>query len=117
MKNFNVAVKEWTNTLGKTEVVFLHKILPGPADKSYGIHVAHLAGLPDACIQRSKEILAELEARNYIEIKTDGDFEEPMLPMFSSHPVLEEIKRIDVDNLTPINALNAITEWKKRLNG
>ena len=56
MKNFNVAVREW-----QEEVIFLHKIIPGAADKSYGIHVARLAGVPREVVERSKEILAQLE--------------------------------------------------------
>ena len=117
IRNFNVSAKEWTNSEGKTEVVFLHKIVQGPADKSYGIHVAQLAGLPDACIERSKEILRELESKNYIEVKQPEKDVTPMLPIFSSHPVMDEIKMADPDNLTPIKALSLIAEWKKRLNG
>jgi len=117
IRNFNVSAKEWTNSSGKTEVVFLHKIVPGPADKSYGIHVAQLAGLPDSCIERSKEILRELESKNYIEVKNTKRDVTPMLPIFSSHPVIDEIKMADPDNLTPIKALSLVAEWKKRLNG
>lgn len=116
IRNFNVAVKEWTDSSGKTKVVFLHKIVPGPADKSYGIHVAQLAGLPDSCIERAKEILRELESKNYIEVKNTAKDVTPMLPIFSSHPVIDEIKISDPDNLTPIKALSLIAEWKKRLN-
>ena len=117
IKNFNISAKEWTNSSGKTEVVFLHKIVSGPADKSYGIHVAQLAGLPDSCIKRSREILNDLESKNYIEVKDKEKDVTPMLPIFSSHPVIDEIKMADPDNLTPIKALSLVAEWKKRLNG
>jgi DNA mismatch repair protein MutS len=112
IKNFNISVKEWTNSKGKTEVVFLHKIVPGPADKSYGIHVAELAGLPQECIKRAKEILKELETKN---IKTNNLQEQQLLPIFSEHPVLDEIKNIDTENITPIQALNILNELKKKV--
>ena len=115
IKNFNISVKEWTNSAGKTEVVFLHKISPGPADKSYGIHVAQLAGLPDASIKRAKEILHILETKGNIEVESGEENITPMLPIFSEHPVLDEIKLCEPDNLSPLLALNTIIEWKKRL--
>ncbi len=114
IKNFNVAVKEWTNTAGRTEVVFLHKITAGPADKSYGIHVAQLAGLPESCVARAREILRELESRNRIEAAPAGDSLPPLLPMFSAHPLLDEIKLCDPDRMTPLEALRTVAEWKKR---
>ncbi len=115
IKNFNVSVKEWTNSAGKTEVVFLHKISAGPADKSYGIHVAQLAGLPDASIKRAKEILHVLETKGNIEVEGGEANMAPMLPIFSEHPVLDEIKLCEPDNLSPLQALNTIIGWKKRL--
>jgi DNA mismatch repair protein MutS len=115
IKNFNIAVKEWTNALGKTEVVFLHKINPGPADKSYGIHVAQLAGLPDAAIQRAREILNTLETKGNIQVDSAEANQTPLLPIFSSHPVLDEVRMCDTDNMTPLQALAAITDWKKRV--
>ena len=115
VKNFNVSVKEWTGSSGKTEVVFLHKIVPGPADKSYGIHVAQLAGLPDSAIKRSKEILRALETKGNISVADSRDTVEPLLPIFSEHPVLDEIKLCEPDKLSPLQALQTIMEWKKRL--
>jgi len=113
IKNFNIAVKEWTNSKGKTEVVFLHKIMSGAADKSYGIHVAQLAGLPQSCIERAKEILYDLENKT---IKTQTKTQEPELfPLFSGHPVLDELKMIDTENITPIQALNILNELKKKI--
>jgi len=116
IKNFNIAVKEWTSTAGKTEVVFLHKITPGPADKSYGIHVAQLAGLPDSAIQRAREILRVLETKGNIQAGAAEDNAAPMLPIFSSHPVLDEIKMCDPKNMTPMQALQTVEDWKKRLD-
>ncbi len=115
IKNCNIAVKEWTNALGKTEVVFLHKIGQGPADKSYGIHVAQLAGLPESAIQRAREILHILETKGNIQVASNFEEQTPLLPIFSSHPVIDEVKMCDTDNLTPMQALAAISDWKKRL--
>ncbi len=115
IKNCNIAVKEWTNALGKTEVVFLHKIANGPADKSYGIHVAQLAGLPESALARAREILHVLETKGDIQVDSKDENQTPLLPIFSSHPVLDEVKMCDTDNLTPLQALSAINEWKKRL--
>ncbi|HAH32757.1 MAG TPA: DNA mismatch repair protein MutS [Elusimicrobia bacterium] len=116
IKNFNIAVKEWTNAAGKTAVVFLHKISHGPADKSYGIHVAQLAGLPDAAIQRAREILRVLETKGNIQAGSAEDNAAPLLPIFSNHPVLDEIKMCDPKNMTPMQALQAVEDWKKRLD-
>ncbi len=115
IKNCNIAVKEWTNALGKTEVVFLHKISSGPADKSYGIHVAQLAGLPESAIARAREILHTLETKGNIKVDSNFEDQTPLLPIFSSHPVLDEVKMCDTDNMTPLQALAAIGDWKKRL--
>ncbi len=115
IKNCNIAVKEWTNALGRTEVVFLHKISGGPADKSYGIHVAQLAGLPESAIARAREILLTLETKGNIKVESKDENQTPLLPIFSGHPVLDELKMCDADNMTPMQALAAITDWKKRL--
>jgi len=115
IKNFNVSVNEWTNSLGRTEVVFLHRISAGPADKSYGIHVAQLAGLPDASIKRAKEILRVLETKGNIEVKGGEEELAPLLPIFSEHPVLDELKLCEPDKMSPLQALHTIIEWKKRL--
>lgn len=115
IQNCNVAVREWTDSKGKTEVVFLHKINSGPADKSYGIHVARLAGLPDSAIKRAGEILNILQSKGKIEIDSAQSDTVQMLPMFSSNPVLDEIKMTDTNNITPMQALNLISEWKKNL--
>lgn len=115
IKNCNIAVKEWTNAQGRTEVVFLHRISSGPADKSYGIHVAQLAGLPESAISRAREILHTLETKGNIQVDSSDENQTPLLPIFSGHPVLDELKMCDPDNMTPIQALAAVTEWKKRV--
>jgi len=112
IKNFNVDVREFANSSGKTEIVFLHKIAPGPADKSYGIHVAELAGLPPSCIMRARKMLEELESK--AGVVSSGP---PQLPMFEAeNPVLGEIRSCEPEKLTPLEALHVIAEWKKRLS-
>jgi DNA mismatch repair protein MutS len=117
IKNCNVAVREWMD-----EVVFLHKILPGGTDKSYGIHVAKLAGIPKPILERSKEILAELEttfqkeaagshlAKNKTK-KPDAD----TLFVQKHKSVLDKLASVDVNNLTPIEAINLLNLIKKQI--
>ncbi len=106
VRNYNVAVTEADGT-----VVFLHKIIPGGADRSYGIHVGQLAGLPPAVLQRAQEILAELEASSGTAAPSA---KRPSLVAASTSPLLEELKKLDVEGLSPIEALNKLFEWKKK---
>jgi len=119
IRNCNVAVREWMD-----EVVFLHRILPGGTDKSYGIHVAKLAGLPKPILARSKEILEELEsvfakeakAERLAKHKTkepDGD----ALFIQKHKSVLDKLATIDVNNLTPIEAINLLSQIKREIAG
>ena len=110
VKNANVVVKEWVNGQGKTEVVFLHKIADGPADRSYGIHVAELAGLPPAVIARAKAILEELERGP----RRDPE-PEPLLPIFQDHPVLDELRLSVPEKMTPLEALQKVADWKRKV--
>ncbi|MDD4004149.1 MAG: DNA mismatch repair protein MutS [Elusimicrobiaceae bacterium] len=111
--NHNVAVREWQNAAGRDEVIFLHKIEKGPADKSYGIHVAGLAGLPASCILRAGRILETLETRS--ELVTEKQKAAPRLPLFASHPVLDELRLVVPEKLSPFEALGLIHQWKKQL--
>jgi DNA mismatch repair protein MutS len=117
VKNCNVAVREWMD-----EVVFLHKILPGGTDKSYGIHVAKLAGVPKPVLDRSKEILEELEATFQKEAtgehlarhktkEPDGD----SLFLQKHKSVLDKLASTDVNNLTPIEAINLLSQIKNEI--
>jgi DNA mismatch repair protein MutS len=109
VRNHNVAVTE-----ADGQVVFLHKIIPGGADKSYGIHVAQLAGLPKPVILRANEIMAELEKTSGRTVKIDG-FEPQQIALFpETNPLLEEIGRLDMNNLSPIEALNKLYEWQTK---
>jgi DNA mismatch repair protein MutS len=118
--NLNVAVREW-----QEEVIFLHKIVEGAADKSYGIHVARLAGVPREVIERAKEILAQLEEEhldNAGRAKIARSTKEPrkthlQLTLFgpADHPLLDELRQLNVNNLTPIQALQWIGQWQETL--
>jgi len=114
VRNFNVAVTE-----DKGDVVFLHRIQPGGVDRSYGIHVAKLAGLPKAVIHRANRILLELETTKAAHIPgKDGRVEEiPQLSFFNKPPrVVDEIKKLDPDSMTPREALDRLYELKRLAN-
>jgi len=122
VKNLNVAVKEWQES-----VVFLHKIVEGAADKSYGIHVARLAGVPREVNERAKQVLAQLEQEH---LDTDGRPKiarrakvrpraDIQLTLFgpAEHPLLDEIRQLDVDRLAPLEALVRLQQWQSQLAG
>ncbi len=118
--NCNVEAKEWTNGAGKTEVVFLHKISDGPADRSYGIHVAALAGLPAPVLARAQEILANLENESASGRMTSSRVpaavpNSPELPLFEENSVLQTLRLLNPDSMTPLEALSALCELKKKL--
>ena len=111
VKNFNVAVIE---EAGK--VIFLHKIVPGGVDKSYGIHVAQLAGLPKSVLHRAREVLDELESDSR-EAKPTKKRKEPaqQITLFEGKSAVdEEIEKLDMDGMTPLEALNKLYELKKK---
>lgn len=113
IRNFTVAVKE-----RGTEVIFLRRIIPGGADKSYGIHVAQLAGLPRKLIDRSREILAELEtchnAIHPVSTQTAATVLATEPTLFSTSRVVNELLDIDVLSLTPIEAMNTLWRLHKQ---
>ena len=108
--NCNVAVHE-----SGEDVIFLHRLSPGGADRSYGIHVARLAGLPDSVIARARQMLARLEAGHRVAAPADqlGLFAAAPAP----DPVLEELRTIDVDGLTPREALHRLADLRDRARG
>ncbi len=109
VRNYNVAVTE-----GDGKVVFLHKIVPGGADRSYGIHVAQLAGLPSPVVQRASEIMAELEKTSGRAVKIDPHAAHQAMLFPESSPLLDELKNVDVNSLSPIEALNRLFEWQRK---
>lgn len=120
IRNYNIAVREWED-----EIVFLRKIVEGGADKSYGIHVARLAGMPGEVIQRAKVILANLEAETldvdgkpkFATIKKEKEDKPKQLSLFNppQNVVIEELKNLDTSKITPIEALNKLHELKDKL--
>ncbi len=112
VKNYNVAIKEW-----KDQIIFMHKIVEGGCDDSYGIYVAQLAGIPQNVIKRSKEILCELELGSTTPIKRH----EKQIDLFAptSDPLVEELRSslesVDIDNMTPLDALKKLDEIKRKL--
>ncbi|MDP8218000.1 MAG: DNA mismatch repair protein MutS [Candidatus Theseobacter exili] len=123
VKNYNVAVREWND-----KIVFLRKIVRGGTDKSYGIHVARLAGIPVEVIERAKDILNCLEEGTIAEydISSQGAFrqskvekiEPKQLPLFGGvqdETVLDEIRKIDLNKMTPLEAMNKIEEFQNRI--
>ena len=109
IRNYNVAVSEADN-----KVVFLHKIIPGGADRSYGIHVAQLAGLPAPVIGRANEIMAELEKTSGRAVKINPQAAQQAMLFPETSPLLDELKKLDVNSLSPIEALNKLFEWQKK---
>ncbi len=124
IKNLNVAVKEWGD-----EIIFLRRIEEGPADKSYGIQVARLAGLPEETIKRSKEVLSNLEKAELNELGAPKlayssgsvpheNIRRSQLDLFTTQadPVIKEILGLDILSMTPIEALNKLYEMRRRLS-
>jgi DNA mismatch repair protein MutS len=108
VRNYNVSVAEEGG-----KVVFLHHIVPGGSDRSYGIHVAQLAGLPRPAIVRAEEILQEFE---HGAGRPDTRESKPeQLTLFpETNPMLEELQSLDLASITPLEALNRLYEWQKR---
>ncbi len=111
VKNFNIAVKKRGD-----DITFLRRIIPGGADDSYGIEVAKLAGVPNAIIQRAKEILAELESgkgeqRTQSRPQDDANAQLSLMATAQS-PVVEKLQGVDLNTLTPIEAMNLLYELK-----
>ena len=123
VKNYNVAVSE-----SGDHVVFLHKMVSGGCDHSYGLHVARLAGMPQEVVDRAKEVLSDLEGNG----STSHEISDTPGPKRRAHPsdnlqmtlfgssenpVIDEIRNTDISSTTPLQALIKIEEWKKKIEG
>jgi DNA mismatch repair protein MutS len=117
VRNYNVSVLEEGDG-----VVFLHKVVPGGADRSYGVHVAKLAGMPKAVVNRANEILKELEAqgsdfdlRRRGKRKDEPDKDTAQLTLFSTepHPVIEELRGLRIEEMSPIDAMTKLYELQR----
>jgi len=113
VRNFNVAVRE----VGE-EIVFLHRLEPGGADRSYGIHVGRLAGLPAPVVTRAWQVLKLLEAGHHVaKQRPPSPLDATQLGLFAAappDPLLLELDGLDVDSLSPLDALNRLAAWQKR---
>ncbi len=124
VKNYNVLVREWND-----KIIFLRKITEGGSDKSYGIQVARLAGLPDEVLSRAKEVLSNLEKKEFNEVgiptlgqkqeSPDNEEKQPdQLQLFREKQndlLLQELEKIDINSTSPIKALNMLNELKKKI--
>ena len=117
VKNFTVAVKE-----SSENIIFLRKIIEGSTDKSYGIHVARIAGLPHFVIKRAEEILASLEQKAMGgKAPTQPRVKEEQLTFYPISPtkdgsILDEIKNLDLNHLTPMAVMEKVLSWQKKLS-
>ncbi len=120
VRNLNVAVREWDEQL-----VFLHKIIEGAADKSYGIHVARLAGVPREVNDRAKQILAQLEQEHlngdgqpkiaaHSKRRRAGDLQLTLFAPYE-HPLIERLRTVDLNGTTPLAALRLLQDWQREL--
>jgi len=109
VRNYNVAVSE-----ADGQVVFLHKIVPGGADRSYGIHVGQLAGLPRPVVQRASEILYQLEMSSGKAVRINPQAPRQLALFPETNPLLDELGELDVNTLSPIEALNKLYEWQRK---
>lgn len=125
VRNYNIAVKEW-----RGEIIFLRRLIPGPADRSYGIEVARLAGAPQKVVQRARDILAELEKvrdgkaeagpKNLGQTALPGLWTHcPPTPDATpgeapAHPLIDELSLLQIDRLTPLEALSLLSDWKSK---
>jgi DNA mismatch repair protein MutS len=119
VRNYHIAVKEEGHDL-----VFLRKIVPGATDKSYGIHVARLAGVPLKVTQRAKEVLNEVESESLgHKGKSSATYTQLMLfdpggsEALQLNPVVETLKGLNIDGITPLEALNKLHELKNQAGG
>jgi DNA mismatch repair protein MutS len=109
VRNYSLAVSEQGG-----EVVFLHQVVPGGADRSYGIHVAQLAGVPRSVTHRAEELLAQLESGEFRPGTPGPEPHQPLL-FADEHPVVGNLKEMDVSTMTPLEAINTLYELQRRV--
>jgi DNA mismatch repair protein MutS len=119
VKNYNVAVKEWND-----EIIFLRKLVPGGTNRSYGIQVARLAGVPGTVIERAKKILFDIENNKSIsdcphifaDKETLSKKSQHQLDLFRKpdHVLIDRLKKIDISKMTPLEALNYLNQLKEQ---
>jgi len=112
VRNFHVAVREWND-----EIIFLHKVQPGASDRSYGIQVARLAGLPAEVVARARALLAELEEAGQVRADARDAVQLGLFAPAVPDPVATELAGLDLGQLTPLEALNLLHKWQQRAVG
>lgn len=129
IRNLHVAVREWPAGDDHAQIVFLHRILPGRADQSYGLHVARLAGIPKACIDRGREVLANLavhhggngvgESGRHADTSNiptprrhDDAGQLALFTEYLPHPAIDALKEIKIDHLSPMQAFDTLRKLK-----
>lgn len=111
--NASLAVREWQG-----QVIFLHRVVPGPADRSYGIHVARLAGVPAPVCRRAEQVLRQLERQELKVLDAARPVQGPRQMSLFPPPedvVADRLRRINLDGLTPLEALNVLASLKKEV--
>ncbi len=121
VKNYHLAIQEWGE-----DIVFLYKFVEGSCDESFGIHVARLAGMPQTVVKRAREILDNLQKDSFAGnirhrfMPQDSENQEKQLDLFETqyveHPVIEKIRAIDANNMTPLQALSKLSEIRKEVD-
>ncbi|MEM4233127.1 MAG: DNA mismatch repair protein MutS, partial [Thermoplasmata archaeon] len=114
VKNYSMAVREQGS-----EVVFLRKVVPGKASKSYGIQVARLAGVPKEVVSRAEQVLSGIEEENVLEVRAGRKSQRQTLLMTSEDEtaIMEELRKLDLSKMTPMDAYIKLNDLKKRLGG
>lgn len=122
--NLNVTVREWQD-----QIVFLHRIVPGATDRSYGIHVAKIAGLPAQVVSRANELLSQLAvnhagvapappASTNVSTKTKNDASQlPLFTEYIEHPAMDELRKVDINALTPLQAFDLLRQLREQVQG
>jgi len=112
VRNLNVAVREWQD-----QVIFLHRIVEGGTDRSYGIHVARLAGVPKSVLARAKELLGQLAVHHVGQGASRPRADDNQMDLFAdpSRQLLDQLRGLNLDNLSPRQALDLLQQWKDKL--
>jgi DNA mismatch repair protein MutS len=112
--NYRVTVEE----IGD-DIVWTHRVLPGGTDRSYGIHVARMAGVPTSVLRRSTEVLADLEGADSAPRAEVRGVQKMQLTLFEAEepPMVEKLRELDINRLTPIEALRLLDDWKRQFGG
>jgi DNA mismatch repair protein MutS len=112
LRNYRVEVIE-TEQRGELKIAFLHRIVAGGADRSYGINVAQLAGLPTPVLDRAAQILAGREADRPLSPVAAAELQ-MQLPLAPAHPVMVELGELQLDGMTPLEALQKLADWQRQ---